>query len=51
MFEKLLGYSDFKANFHYVEIWVRKDPQQKWFDLPYLATDDAIEEVVKRWPT
>jgi len=29
----------------------RKDPEQKQFDLPYLAIDDAIEEVIKRSQT
>lgn len=30
-------------------IRVRKDPQQKWFNLPYLATNDGIQETIKPW--
>jgi len=29
----------------------RKDLQHKWFDLPYLSTNDVIQEVIKHWPT
>lgn len=47
--EQLLEYVEFKADFHHMYIRVRKDPQQKWFDLPYLSTDDAIQEFIKRW--
>ena len=49
IFEQLSRYVEFKADFHNVYIWGRKDPKKKWFDLPYLATDNAIEEVIKRW--
>lgn len=47
VFEKILGYAKFKVDIHCVYIQAWKDPRQKWFDLPYLTTDDAIEEVVK----
>lgn len=39
---------EFKADFHCIYIWTWKDSHKKWFDLPYLATDDSIEEV--HWP-
>ena len=42
---------EFKVEFHQVYIWALKDLDQKWYDLPYLATNDAILEVLKRWPT
>lgn len=51
MFEQLSGYAKFKADFHHVYIRVRKDPDKKWFNLPYLAIDDVIAEVIKCWPT
>lgn len=42
-------YEEFKEDFHRAYVRARKDPQQKWFDLPYLAMDDATQEVIKRW--
>lgn len=36
-------------NFHYVSIRAWKDPAQKWYDLPYLVTDDAIVVVLESW--
>lgn len=50
-FEKLQEYMEFKANFHHISIWVRKDFEKKWHGLPYLAIDDAIVAVLDRWPT
>jgi len=47
IFEQLSGHVEFKADFHHVYIWARKDLDQKWYDIPYLATDDAIIEVLK----
>jgi len=47
MFEKLAEYVEFKEDFHCIYIKARKDLQQKWSDLPYLATDDAILETIK----
>lgn len=46
-FEQLSQYAKFKVDFHHVYIRVWKDPQQKNFDLPYLATDDIIQETIK----
>jgi len=37
---------EFKADFHHVSTQVWKDPKEKWHDLPYLATDDAIATVL-----
>lgn len=42
MYEQLSKYVEFKVDFHRIYIRARKDPQQKWFDLPYLVTEDAI---------
>lgn len=49
-FDKLQEYVEFKADFHHVSIPTRKDPKQKWHDLPYLATDDTTIAVLDRWP-
>lgn len=51
VFEQLSGYTKFKVDFHHVYIRARKDLDQKWYDIPYLATDDAIVKVLKHWPT
>lgn len=40
---------EFKANFHHVSIHARKDSENKWYDLPYLATENAITVVLDRW--
>ncbi len=50
MFEQLLGYAEFKADFHHVYIWARKDPDPKWFDLHYLAVDETFAKVIKNCP-
>lgn len=42
VYDQLLEYTKFKADFHRMYIRAQKDPQQKWFDPPYLAMDDAI---------
>jgi len=42
---------EFKANFHCVSIQARKDPNQKWYDLPYLAMNNAITVVLESWPS
>lgn len=36
-------------NFHYVSIRAWKDPQKKWYDIPYLTTDDVITMVLESW--
>ena len=51
MFANLQGYIEFKAGFHHLSIRARKDPAKTWYDLPYLATDDAIDVVLDRWST
>ena len=43
-------YVEFKANFHYVSIKGWKDPEKKWYDLPYLEMDDAIIAILESWP-
>ena len=50
VFDNLQGYAEFKVDFHHVAIRARKDPTQKWYDLPSLAMDDTIDVVLDRWP-
>ena len=33
LYDKLLRYVAFKADFHRIYIQLQKDPQQKWYDL------------------
>jgi len=46
IFDKLQEHVNFKANFHHVSIHAQKDLDKKWYDLPYLATKDAITAVL-----
>ena len=46
--DSLTEYVEFKADFHHVSMCARKDLEQKWYDLPYLAIDDAIAAVLDR---
>jgi len=50
IFEQLSEYVEFKVKFHCVSIRAWKDPKKKWYDLPYLAMDDAIITVLESWP-
>lgn len=50
VYANLQGYAKFKVDFHQVSIKARKDPSQKWYDLPYLETDDAIDAMLNQWP-
>jgi len=47
--EQLSRYAEFKADFHCISIQARKDLEHKWYDLPYLVTDDAIAVVLNHW--
>lgn len=42
VFDQLVEYVQFKPEFHCVSMCVKKDPEKKWYDLPYLTTNDAI---------
>ena len=46
VFANLQGYTKFKVDFHHVSIKARKDPEQTWYDLPYLEMDDVIDVVL-----
>lgn len=50
VYANLQSYAEFKADFHQISISARKDPVQKWYDFPYLATDDAINAVLDKCP-
>jgi len=48
-FYELTEYVEFKLDFHHVFMHARKDPEQKWYVLPYLATNNVIAAVLNRW--
>jgi len=50
-FHKLQEYVEFNADFHHFSIRAQNEPEQKWHDLPYLATDDMVAVVLGHWPT
>jgi len=43
------SYVEFKADFHRISIRAQKDLAQKWYDLLYLTTDDAIDAMLDKW--
>lgn len=42
--------AEFKVDMHHLYIRSRKDPLRAWVTLPFIATDDAIYEVLATWP-
>ena len=45
----LESFTEFKAEFHHIYLRVCKDPAKKWNELPYMATDDVIFDVLETW--
>ena len=50
VYDNLQSFADFKADMHNVYIKVRKDPEQNWTKLPFIAIDDANFVVLDSWP-
>lgn len=48
VFPNMQGYAEFKADVHDVSNRARKDPEQTWYEFPYLATDDTIDAMLDR---
>lgn len=48
VFDQLTEYVEFNVDFHHVSMCTWKDPKQKWYDLPYLATEDVIIATLDR---
>ena len=49
-YDQLTEYVEFKVDFHHVYIRARKDPVNKWNELPYLTTENVIFTVPESWP-
>lgn len=49
IYNSLQSAAEFKADMHNMYIRARKDPTQKWVKLPFIATNDAIFEVMASW--
>lgn len=41
--------TEFKADMHHLYIYARKDLEQSWVTLSFLAIDDAIYAVLAAW--
>lgn len=50
VYNNLQSFAEFKADFHHIYIRALKDPAKKWNELPYMATDDVIFDVLEAWP-
>lgn len=50
IFDQIAEYVEFKMDFHHGFMHAQKDPKKKWYDLPYLATEDMIATVLDYWP-
>lgn len=47
VYNNLQSFSEFKVDFHHIYVKVRKDPIKKWNELPYMAADDIIFDVLR----
>jgi len=50
VYNTLQSVAEFKVNMHNVYIQAWKDPAWQWVKLPFIATHDAIFEVMTTWP-
>ena len=50
IYNSLQSFVEFKANFHHVYMRACKDPVKKWNELPYLAMNDIIFDILEAWP-
>jgi len=50
IYNNLQSTAEFKADMHNLYIRAWKDPQKTWVKLLFIATDDAIYEVLATWP-
>lgn len=51
VYNSLQSFADFKVDFHRIYIRVHKDPTKKWNELPYMAMDDVIFDVLEALPS
>jgi len=50
VYNSLQSAAEFKADMHNLYIRAQKDPNRTWVKLLFIATDDAIYEVMAAWP-
>ena len=50
LYNSLQSFAEFKADMHKIYIRARKDLTKQWTNLPFVATDDAIFNVLEAWP-
>ena len=46
IYDSVKNIANFKADMHHVYIWMRKDPEQTWTTLPFIAIDEDIFAVL-----
>ena len=49
-YNNLQSFGEFKVDLHSIYIRVCKDPTKHWRELPFVATDDVIFDVLETWP-
>jgi len=45
----LQSFTEFKVDLHNISIKARKDPTNQWRELPFIAMDDVIFNVLETW--
>lgn len=50
IYNNLQNFAEFKADIHSINIKARKDLVKQWRKLPFVATNDAIFNVLETWP-
>ena len=41
----------FKADFHHMHIWAKKDLVEVWYEFPYIVTEDYVAWIIRAWPS
>ncbi len=49
VYNRLQSFVEFKVDFHHIYLRARKDLTKKWSELPFIATDDVIFDVLETW--
>ena len=50
VYNSLQGFVKLKVDMHNIYIRAQKDPTKKWTKMPFVATNDALFNVLETWP-
>ena len=50
VYKNLQRFIEFKVDFHHICLRACKETTKKWSELPFIATDDVIFDVLQIWP-